>query len=86
MLSLRVVVRKGGILGVSGAFGSEALRTDNDTSKNKHCRQALLATPPHHAVLRGKQALALCRQALRVRLFALAVSWGHGRKRKEYWK
>ena len=46
MLSLRVVVRKGGILGVSGAFGSEALRTDNDTSKNKHCRQALLATPP----------------------------------------
>jgi hypothetical protein len=43
MLSLRVAVQKGGILDVLGAFGSEMLRMDNDTSGHKHCHQALHA-------------------------------------------
>ena len=44
MLSLRVAVRKGGILDVSGAFESEVFGMDNDTSRHKHYRQALHAT------------------------------------------
>jgi hypothetical protein len=43
MLSLRVAVQKGGILDVSGAFGSVMLRMDNDTSGHEHCYQALHA-------------------------------------------